>query len=66
MLTLSAVYLKADTSLGVVVGNEVQYSSGGVVVGCASLYATGGTGTNGEINDSGCRMWRFKMFSING
>ena len=55
-VNLQAVYLKADTTLGVVVGNEVQYSSGGSVVGCASLYATGGTGTNGEITVvvSGC------------
>jgi hypothetical protein len=53
---LQAVYLKANTTLGVVVGNEVQYSSGGTVAGCASLYATGGTGTNGEVTVvvSGC------------
>ena len=55
-VNLQAVYLKADTTLGVVVGNEVQYSSGGSVVGCASLYATGGTGTNGQVTVvvSGC------------
>ena len=55
-VNLQAVYLKADTTLGVVVGNEVQYSSGGTVVGCASLYATGGTGTNGQVTVvvSGC------------
>jgi hypothetical protein len=55
-VNLQAVYLKANTTLGVVVGNEVQYSSGGTVVGCASLYATGGTGTNGEVTVvvSGC------------
>ncbi len=55
-VNLQAVYLKANTTLGVVVGNEVQYSSGGTVAGCASLYATGGTGTNGEVTVvvSGC------------
>ena len=31
-VNLQAVYLKADTTLGVVVGNEVQYSSGGSVL----------------------------------
>ena len=44
------------TSLGIVVGDEVQYSFGGVVKGCASLYAVGGTGTDGEVTVqvSGC------------
>ena len=46
---LQAVYVKAVTSLGIVVGDEVQYSFGGVVKGCASLYAVGGTGTDGEV-----------------
>ena len=48
-VNLQAVYLKAVSSLGIVVGDEVQYSFGGAVVGCASLYAIGGTGTNGEV-----------------
>ena len=47
--TLQAVYLKANTTLGVLVGNEVQYSSGGVVAGCASLYAPGGPGNDGAV-----------------
>jgi len=48
-VSLQAVYLKADTTLGILVGNEVQYTSGGTVTGCASLYAPGGTGTDGEV-----------------
>ena len=48
-VSLQAVYLKANTTLGIVVGNEVQYTSGGTTTGCASLYATGGTGVNGEV-----------------
>ena len=54
--SLQAVYLKSDVTLGVVVGDEVQYSSGGAVAGCASLYATDGNGNNGEITVivSGC------------
>ena len=48
-VSLEAVYLKSNTTLGVVVGDEVQYSFGGAVVGCASLYATDGTGSSGEV-----------------
>ena len=48
-VSLQAVYLKANTTLGIVVGDEVQYSSGGTVIGCASLYATGGNAINGEV-----------------
>ena len=47
--TYQLVYLKAVSRLSIVVGDEVQYTFGGTVLGCASLYATGGTGTNGEI-----------------
>ena len=46
---LQAVYLKANTSLSILVGDEVQYTFGGAVVGCASLYATGGGGADGEV-----------------
>ena len=37
-------------------GEWYKVYSGGVVAGCASLYATGGTGTNGEVTVivSGC------------
>ncbi len=48
-VSLQAVYLKANQTLGIVVGDEVQYSSGGTVQGCASLYAVGGTGSSGEV-----------------
>ena len=48
-VSLQAVYLKANTTLGIVVGNEVQYTSGGTTMDCASLYATGGSGVNGEV-----------------
>jgi hypothetical protein len=48
-VSLEAVYLKSDQTLGVVVGDEVQYSFGGNVEGCASLYATGGNGNSGQV-----------------
>ena len=48
-VSLQAVYLKANQTLGIVVGDEVQYSAGGAVQGCASLYAVGGTGSTGEV-----------------
>jgi hypothetical protein len=55
-VSLQAVYLKSNQTLGIVVGDEVQYSAGGTVQGCASLYAVGGTGSTGEVavQVSGC------------
>jgi hypothetical protein len=47
-VSLQAVYLKADISLGIVVGDEVQYKFGSIN-GCASLYDVGGSGQNGEV-----------------
>ena len=54
-VSLQAVYLKADVSLGIVVGDEVQYKFG-TTNGCASLYDVGGSGQNGEVivQVSGC------------
>jgi len=54
-VSLQAVYLKADVSLGIVVGDEVQYKFGSTN-GCASLYDVGGSGQNGEVivQVSGC------------
>jgi len=47
-VSLQAVYLKADISLGIVIGDEVQYKFGSIN-GCASLYDVGGSGQNGEV-----------------
>ena len=65
-VSLQAVYLKANQTLGVVVGDEVQYSSGGAVAGCASLYAIDGNGNNGEVTvqvsgcgDSRCSIYKW-------
>jgi len=47
-VSLQAVYLKANQTLGIVVGDEVQYKFGSIN-GCASLYDVGGSGQNGEV-----------------
>jgi len=47
-VSLQAVYLKANQTLGIVVGDEVQYKFGSTN-GCASLYDVGGSGQNGEV-----------------
>ena len=54
-VSLQAVYLKANQTLSIVVGDEVQYQFG-TTIGCASLYDVGGTGQNGEVivQVSGC------------
>ena len=54
-VSLQAVYLKANQTLGIVVGDEVQYQFGSATR-CASLYDVGGSGQNGEviIQVSGC------------
>ena len=55
MLSLQAVYLKANTTLGVVVGMKFNIQVV-AVTGCASLYATWRYRTNGEVivQVSGC------------
>ena len=54
-VSLQAVYVKANQTLGIVVGDEVQYQFGSIT-GCASLYDVGGSGQNGEVivQVSGC------------
>jgi hypothetical protein len=40
--------VKANQTLGIVVGDEVQYQFGSII-GCVSLYDVGGSGQNGEV-----------------
>ncbi len=47
-VSLQAVYIKANQTLSINVGDEVQYQFGSIT-GCASLYDIGGSGQNGEV-----------------